>query len=231
MVAGGASDLSDRGAPSTGRADATLADVRARTGDDYGGAFAAPTRAASVVRRRRRDLGASPAASRRRSSSWRATKASATARLRTTRAQARNKEQGHGDEPHHPAPAPGHVDGGGVLHPGVRSLCSRSARRRAAPGRCGVVVAPGGLGVDRGWHGDRDLRAAGRAALCGGERQAPCAPPTARSAPCPSRHIARWVPSSSSPLTHPSLWRLSSAARSSWAAVSSLEGLVEGMRG
>jgi len=60
----------------------------------YGGALAAPTRAASVVRRRRRDLVASPAASRRRPSSWGVAKASATARLRTTSAQARKRDKG-----------------------------------------------------------------------------------------------------------------------------------------
>jgi hypothetical protein len=114
----------------------------------------APTSSPRVVRRRCRARGGRRAAARRRAPSWRAQKASATARLRTTMG---GQAQGHRHEPDRPAPPPGHVDRGGVLDPGVGPFGGTAPGKGAAPGPRGVVVALGGLLVDRRRHGDRAL--------------------------------------------------------------------------
>ena len=126
---------------------------------DYGGAVAdAPRRSTSVLRRRRRVFGPRPAAARRARSARRASNASDHGLV--AHDEGTGQEQAHRRKPHEPAPPPGDVDRGGVLDPGVGPLDGGASGIGAAPGRGGVVVALGGLGVDRGWDGDRLLRAA-----------------------------------------------------------------------
>ena len=81
--------------------------------------------------------------------------------------EGRGEQQRRSDEAHQPTPTSPDVDRRRILHPGVRALDAGAASERAAPRPGGMVVALGGLGVDRRRHGEAALRAAGGWVLWG----------------------------------------------------------------
>ena len=117
------------GALSLGRVgvgDATFPRERA----NYGDAFAvALTRSEIGVRRRRRVRRGSPAFTRRMSCAWRRSNASATARLRTTRAQARKRLMGASPITRH-QPLPISIVAGSLIRAFARSAAERLAQER-----------------------------------------------------------------------------------------------------